>query len=143
MLNQFSPKFIHLYLLHRIYRQHSRMNIELSYLISSSHCVSVNTVHTLHDAVCLCSGGEYLAVLRQDHRLGVAELLLEFLLGVRVMEAGVGIADSAQSVRGGGALHALHRCLRSGSHVWVSVERWNRQTREGEISLIHCVGTEK
>ena len=51
---------------------------------------------------------EYLAVLRQDHRLGVAELLLHVMLGV--MEVGIGTAEPhrAQGVRGGGALHALH-----------------------------------
>lgn len=60
--------------------------------------------------VCRRSGGEYLSVLRQDHRLGVAELLLDIMLGTRVMEVGISFAQChrAQSVRGGGTLHALH-----------------------------------
>lgn len=79
--------------------------------ISSSLCVSVNAVHTVYDLACLCSGGQYLAVLRQDHRLGVAELLLDIMRGARVMQVGIDIAERhrAQGVRGSGTLHALHR----------------------------------
>lgn len=67
--------------------------------------------HTVFDPVCMCSGGEYLAVLRQDHRLGVAELLLDIMQGARVMELGIGTAERhrAEGVRRGGTLHALHR----------------------------------
>lgn len=56
----------------------------------------------------LCSGGEYLAVLRQDHRLGVDELLLSIMLGT--IGLGISIAERcrAQGIGGGGALHALH-----------------------------------
>lgn len=69
--------------------------------------VCLCTVHTLYVLVYPCSGGEYLAVLRQDHRLGVAELLLDTMLGV--MGLGISIADRhrAQVIRGGGTLHAL------------------------------------
>lgn len=67
----------------------------------------LSTAHTLHVLVCTCSGGEYLAVVRQDHRLGVAELLLDIMLGV--MGLGISIAERhrAQVIRGGGTLHAL------------------------------------
>ncbi len=81
------------------------MNRGLSYLICCKYCR-----HTVYDPVCPCSGGEYLAVLMQDHRLGVAELLLDIMLGIRVMEVGISFAQRhrAQSVRGGSTLHALH-----------------------------------
>lgn len=64
-----------------------------------------------YDLVCICSREEYLAILRQDHRLGVAELLLDIMQGARVIELGIGIVERhrVQGIRGGGTLHALHR----------------------------------
>lgn len=71
-------------------------------------CASLLYTHTQF-TTCVCSGGEYLAVLRQDHRLGVDELLLGIMLGV--IGLGISIAERrrAQGIGGGGTLHALHR----------------------------------
>lgn len=70
--------------------------------------VCLSTVHTVCDLVCPCSGGEYLAVLRQDQRLGVAELLLDIMLGVMGLRISIAERHRAQGIRGGGTLHALH-----------------------------------
>lgn len=61
--------------------------------------------------VCVFSVGEYLAILRQEHRLGVTELLLDIMRGSRVMTLGVCTAERhrAQGIRGGCTLHALYR----------------------------------
>lgn len=60
-----------------------------SLCISSSLFILVNTLHTFHELVCLCSAGKYLAILRQDHRLGVAKLLLGIMQGGRVTALGI------------------------------------------------------
>lgn len=89
----------------------SRVQVSLFVHVQMSNVLSVclfklSAVHTVYD--CVCSGGEYLAVLRQDHRLGVDELLLGIMLGV--IELGISIAERrrAQGIGGGGTLHALH-----------------------------------
>lgn len=51
----------------------------------------------------------YLAVLWQDHRLGVAELLLGIILGATGLAVSTAERHRAQGVRRGGSLHALHR----------------------------------
>lgn len=58
----------------------------------------------------LCSGGRYLAVLRQEHGLGMTEGLPDIMLGIRVVAAGDRVAQRhhVQGVGGEGALHALH-----------------------------------
>lgn len=55
-------------------------------------------------------GGRYLAVLRQEHGLGVTEGLPDIMLGIRVVAAGDRVAQRhhVQGVGGEGALHALH-----------------------------------
>lgn len=69
--------------------------------------------------------------------MGVAEPLLDIMLAARVMDLDSGIAERhrGQGVRGGSTLYALHRGFKGqGQIYWVSGERWNRQTREREIT---------
>lgn len=102
-----SAAFICLY----VYMYKYHCYLIMSICISSYLCVSVNTLHTVYELLCMCSGGEYLAIFRQDHGLGVAELLLHIMQRCRVMALGIRIAERrrAQGVRGSGTLHALHR----------------------------------
>lgn len=52
--------------------------------------------------------GAHLAVLRQDHGLRVAEVLLGLLQGAVGLAGAAAQRYGAQGVGGGGALHALH-----------------------------------
>lgn len=62
-------------------------------------------------SVCMCSANQYLAFLRQDHRLGEAKLLTDIMQRGRVMALSISIAKGhhAQVVRGGCMLRTLHR----------------------------------
>lgn len=54
------------------------------------------------------SGRAHLAVLRQDHGLRVAEVLLGVMQGALGLAGATAQRYGAQGVGGGGALHALH-----------------------------------
>lgn len=76
-----------------------------------------------------CLGDQYLAILRQEHGLGVTEGLPDIMLGIRVMGARDGTAQRhrVQGVGGDGALHPLHGQLKEGcAGEWRKVERTKR-----------------
>lgn len=85
-----------------------------------------------------CSGDRYLAILRQEHGLGVTEGLPDIMLGIRVMGARDCSAQRhrVQGVGGDGALHALHGQLEEGC---AGERRKVEQTKRGaNADLLHA-----